>query len=247
MNLEMLKKLKRFIHEVNIVERYQSHIKGIVPIIHKNIPEELNGDFKYADVKGLIVWYVMEFAIPIEEKLGNCDEIENIIDCIISLSETLAELHTNEIVHRDIKPSNLYFHQESWAFGDFGLVAYPEFSGLTEEGDRIGNYATIAPEMRYTDINERDARPADVWSLAKTLWMLLTNNWNDCFEGVYSPNDEKMSISKYIPNIPIKPLEDILSKAICYEPQKRIDINEFLRLVRDYKVLLNEKKKIKKY
>ncbi|ULO04825.1 protein kinase [Paenibacillus sp. 19GGS1-52] len=241
-------KVKRFLNEIKIVEKYQNKIKGIVPIRYKYIPEEFENDFKYSDhFKGLEIWYVMDLAESIENKLGNCDELEIIIDCLISLSETLAELHKHRIVHRDIKPSNIYYYKNKWAFGDFGLVAYPEFDdGLTQINDRIGNYATIAPEMRRVKLAE-DARPADVWSLAKTLWMLLTNNWVSCFEGLYNSKDEAISITKYWTNVPIAHLEKILERAIRYEPQHRVDINEFLVLLNEYKVLLNEKKSILSY
>lgn len=243
-----LKKVKRFLNEIKIVERYQNKIKGVIPIRYKHIPNELKiNDFDKlefsADMTRLELWYVMDIGMPIKLKLGNCNDTEVIIDCLISLSETLSELHKHHIVHRDIKPSNLYYYKESWAYGDFGLVAYPEFDSLTKVGERIGNYATIAPEMRHIKEVD-DARPADVWSLAKTLWMLLTNNYEDCFEGLYDSNDDAISIKRYCSDVPISPLEEILKKAIKYNPDDRVNVDEFLELLIDYKECLNERKRI---
>lgn len=243
------KKVNRFLNEIKIVEKFQDEIKGIIPLLHKSIPDEIKDEFEYTDnLKGTELWYVMELAEPISEKLSTCDDLEVIIDCLISLSKTLQELHSHRIVHRDIKPSNIYYHRDKWAFGDFGLVAYPDFEDnkLTGKDERVGNYATIAPEMRRAGQVE-DARPADVWSLAKTLWMLITKNESYCFEGSYNRENEAISISKYWKNMPIFPLHDILESATRYEQKDRVDIKKFLSMLMDYKELLVEKKSILSY
>ncbi|CAM4279778.1 protein kinase domain-containing protein [Saccharibacillus endophyticus] len=246
---EDVRKIKRFLNEIKIVEKYQYKIKGIVPIVFKFIPEKINGDFEYTkDLKGVEVWYVMELAEPVSERLSDCDDLKEIIDCVISLSETLEELHRNKIVHRDIKPSNIYYYKSEWAFGDFGLVAYPDFENdaLTKINERLGNHATIAPEMRRAGQVE-DARPADVWSLAKTLWMLLTKNSDLCFEGTYSRSDKEISIAKYWKEWPISSLHDILEISTSYEPKSRIDITEFSTLLKEYKEMIMHKGRILSY
>lgn len=246
-----IKKIKRFIDEIAIVEKYQGNIKGIVPIVYNYIPEVLKNtlsNLKKIDddtlngLKGTEVWYVMKLATPIKEKIESEQNVELIIDCMISLSQTLSELHKNNIVHRDIKPSNLYFYNGDWAFGDFGLVEYPEFKGETDKGERIGNYATIAPEMRHINISE-DAKPADVWSMAKTLWMLLTNSFEKSFEGLYNSKDNYVSISEksHYLDIPLQPLENILENVLKYEAEERPDIDAFLNMLTTYKKILQYK------
>ncbi|WP_054943646.1 protein kinase domain-containing protein [Paenibacillus ihuae] len=248
-SIQDAKKVNRFLNEINIVEKFQDKIQGIIPLRYKSIPEKIKDEFEYTeDLKGNELWYVMELAEPIFEKLGTCDDLEVIIDCLISLSKTLVKLHSHRIVHRDIKPSNIYYHRGEWAFGDFGLVAYPDFEDnkLTGKDERVGNYATIAPEMRRAG-QVKDARPADVWSLAKTLWMLITKNESYCFEGSYNRKDEAISISKYWKEVPITLLHDILESATRYEEKDRVDINQFSIMLMEYKELLVEKKSILSY
>ncbi|GAS80318.1 protein kinase domain-containing protein [Paenibacillus amylolyticus] len=243
------KKVKRFLNEIKIVEEFQDNIQGIIPIRYKFIPESMQDGFEYTDdFKGVEIWYVMEIAEPISNKLNGCNDLKEIIDCFISLAETLKELHKHEIVHRDIKPSNIYYYKNTWAFGDFGLVAYPEFENddLTGKDERVGNHATIAPEMRRAG-EVKDARPADVWSLAKTLWMLITKNSTLCFEGTYNRADIEISVAKYWKEWPINLLHDILEKATSYEQKNRINITEFLNLLKEYKKLLVEKMRVLSY
>ncbi|ODP26621.1 Non-specific serine/threonine protein kinase [Paenibacillus nuruki] len=240
------KKVKRFLNEIKVVENYQNKIKGIIPIRYKFIPEKISRDFIYTkDLNGTELWYVMDLAEPIFQKLKNWDDLKVIIDCVISLAETLEELHSHKIVHRDIKPSNLYYYEDNWAFGDFGLVSYPDSEDhkLTAKNERVGNYATIAPEMRRAGQIE-DARPADVWSLAKTLWMLITKEEADGFEGSYNRTDKRLSISSYCERMPTGSLHSILEKATSYNPEDRLNIREFLDLLKKYKEELVHRQKL---
>jgi len=55
-----------------------------------------------------------------------------------------------------------------------GLVTYPQKNPLTEHGRKLGPAGYLAPEMRDS-ADTADPGPADVWALAKTLWVLLTS------------------------------------------------------------------------
>ncbi len=237
-----VKKVKRFINEVKVVEKFQNIIEGIVPILHKHIPKNLDdinsGDI--AKIKGTEFWYVMELAIPIKDKLNENNSVEEVIDCMISLSSTLVKLHGKDIVHRDIKPSNLYSLSESWAFGDFGLVEYPELSGDTSENERIGNYETIAPEMRRLSVESKNSKPADVWSMAKTLVMLLKGGESQYFEGIYSAADDSVSLKNVgrLSRVPLAPLERLIESALKYDPNERVDIAKFLESLIIYREIL---------
>jgi serine/threonine protein kinase len=88
------------------------------------------------------------------------------------IASTLARLHEEGIAHRDIKPTNLYMHEGSWVISDFGLVAIPDGEALTVGARALGPRHFIAPEMLLRP-DAADGRPADVYSLGKTLWCLL--------------------------------------------------------------------------
>jgi serine/threonine protein kinase len=86
---------------------------------------------------------------------------------------TLAGLAAKGIGHRDLKPENLFRHEGRWVIGDFGLATYPGKEPITVGERRLGPLYFIAPEMlREPDV--ADAGPADVYSLAKTLWALAS-------------------------------------------------------------------------
>jgi len=94
--------------------------------------------------------------------LENKLDIEEIVKGIISLSETLEKLHEKDICHRDIKPSNIYYYNNRFAFGDFGLVDFPNNTDDFTKSDKgLGAIFTIAPEMKRNPKNA-DSKKADV-------------------------------------------------------------------------------------
>lgn len=75
---------------------------------------------------------------------------------------------------------------DQFFLADFGLVDDPDKADITSTGEQIGAKRTIAPEMKWSS-QRADGKPADVYSLAKTLWILLTGR-RDSFEGQYDYN-----------------------------------------------------------
>ncbi len=103
-------------------------------------------------------------------------DIKEIVKGVVSLSETLEKLHKKDICHRDIEPSNIYYYNNKFAFGDFGLVDFPDNADDFTKSDKgLGAIFTIASEMKRNP-KKADSKKADVFSLAKTMWMFLTNN-----------------------------------------------------------------------
>ena len=89
----------------------------------------------------------------------------------MQLCETLCALHDKGIHHRDIKPSNIYYYGGRFALGDFGLVDFPD----------------------NDDFTKSDRSKADVFSLAKTLWMFLSDDEKG-FDGAYDYLDQSHSM-----------------------------------------------------
>ena len=94
------------------------------------------------------------------------------VAAIAEIAGTLATLAAEGVGHRDIKPDNLFRLGDQWVIGDFRLVTYPEKNPMTEHGRKLGPVDYMAPEMRQ-DADTAAPGPADVWALAKTLWVLL--------------------------------------------------------------------------
>ena len=202
----------RFNIEVEIARKYASSIPGIIPIID-SCKEEY--------------WYTMPIAINIQEHIHG-HTIEDIVKGVIQLSETLIKLHENEISHRDIKPSNIYFYENRYSFGDFGLVDFPDNSnGFTRSDRALGAMFTIAPEMKR-DPKNSDGKKADVFSLAKTLWMLLSEK-DRGFDGEYNFLDSSHGL-QYIEEYQethLVGIHELLKDATNNTPELRPTIKEF--------------------
>jgi len=233
--IKLLKKVKaksysRFRDEIKIV-RDNSDIKGLLTILDFYLPETLSNSTP---------WYVMPLATPLSLKLAD-ENVTAIIHCFISLSDTLMELHNRKISHRDIKPANIFLLNDIPCYGDFGLVEYPNKNDLTQKGESIGPKWTMAPEMRR-NAEKADSIPADVYSLAKTLWIFLTKQ-NKGFDGQYSKNSV-YSLQNYQPNIYTTPLDELLFDCTNSNPLKRPKIKEFQNRLKDW-LIANENFKIR--
>jgi serine/threonine protein kinase len=117
-------------------------------------------------------WLVTELATPMTEKLSVAN-IRERVEAVSRIADTLGRLHERGISHRDIKPDNLFFANHAWVIGDFGLVDFEKSVPLTEAGRALGPRYFMAPEMLGSP-DTADGCKADVYSLAKTLWVLLT-------------------------------------------------------------------------
>lgn len=214
-NTEIAKEKKsRFKYEIYIVKNFEPQIGGILPIVDCSIED---------------YWYVMPVAEPLMEHIKeNKNSIEEIAQFIISLADVLDDLHQEGVSHRDIKPANIYFYKGQPCFSDFGLVG---FSGQdirhTKTDKGLGAIFTIAPEMKRNPKNA-DGKKADVFSMAKTLWMFLMNNELG-FDGIYDRTDNACSLSKsklYRAEHLVE-LEALLRDATESAPDSRPDIKTF--------------------
>lgn len=206
-------KKSRFENEIHIVCQNKD-IEGIIPIIDYSKEE---------------YWYTMPIAISVIDNIKNEKKtIKEIIKGIIELAETLEKLHSRGIAHRDIKPSNLYFFNNRYCLGDFGLVEFPDDpNDFTRSDKGLGAIFTIAPEMKR-DPKHADAKKADVFSLAKTMWMLLTEDERG-FDGVYNFIDKSHSLRMMdkFKEIHIVEIEEMLTSSTDNDPEVRPDIDTF--------------------
>lgn len=174
--LKYLKVLKpekkaRFLEEIDIVSSTHQKIAGVLPL---------------CDCNREAFWYTMPYAEPVLNHIvAKNDNIQAIVLDYLKLIQTFIDLHNIGIAHRDIKPDNIYFYNDRYYIGDFGLVDYPDKDHQFTKSDQgIGAIFTIAPEMKRDPLHVKDARKADVYSLAKTLWMLITRDEKG-FDGQY--------------------------------------------------------------
>lgn len=206
-------KKSRFVSEIQIARDNCTIIPGIIPVI----------DYSMEDY-----WYTMPIAQPIMDCV-NGKSLDEIIDGVLQLCETLGRLHEKGIHHRDIKPSNIYYYDGRFAFGDFGLVDFPDNDDFTKSDRGLGAIFTIAPEMKRNP-KLADASKADIFSLAKTLWMFLSDDEKG-FDGVYDYLDQSHSL-RYVSRFKkehLVEIDELLKDATENNPDLRPDIHEFTK------------------
>lgn len=223
-------KKSRFIDEINIINQ-NSDIDGIIPIIEYSEKE---------------YWYTMPIAIPVIDYIKNeKKEEKEIIRGVIELAKTLESLHLKDIAHRDIKPSNLYFYKGRYCLGDFGLVEFPDNpNDFTRSDKGLGAVFTIAPEMKR-DPKHADGKKADVFSLAKTMWMLLTGDERG-FDGVYNFLDKSHSL-RSMEEFKEKHTVEIEKLLICStdnNPEERPDMVGFGKQLKEWMTVVDDFDKV---
>lgn len=220
----------RFADEIKIMLQCKD-ISGVLPIL----------DYSYKKRQ-----YIMPVAQPITDVLHKDDSdtiefIVAVVSAFVQLSQTLSELHQKNIAHRDIKPANLYYYNNSFCFGDFGLVEFPENNNDLTHSDRpLGAIFTIAPEMKR-DPKHSDGKKADVYSLAKTLWIILSGEEKG-FEGVYNFNDKQHGL-RFLDKfqmVHLVELEDLLQKSTNNNPDERPTIQQFKSALENYLSILDD-------
>lgn len=204
----------RFVDEINIIKNNWKEINGIIPIIEFSIEQ---------------YWYIMPIAKPVINYIveNNLDIME-IVRETLELCQTLEMLHEKGVSHRDIKPSNIYYFEGIFCLGDFGLVDFPENENDFTRADKgLGAIFTIAPEMKR-DPKNSDGKKADVFSLAKTMWMFLTKDEKG-FDGVYNYLDESHGLRFLNKNkdIHLVEIDELLKDATANDPNARPTMKEF--------------------
>lgn len=196
-------------------------VEGILPLLDSDLRPELDSGRP---------WYAMPLATPLLHAVEGFSARKR-IEAVAEVAETMAQLHARGIAHRDIKPGNLLLYEGRCHIGDFGLVDYPDKTDLTAPREQLGPRWTMAPEMRR-DGDTANPIPADVYSLAKTLWIVITGDENS-FDGQYDAEGD-LSIRKYCGDLYITPLEELLSESTNHRPERRPLMKVFAQRIREW-------------
>ena len=197
---------RRFVREVEEMRRLEGR-DDVLPLVAARVPEE-----------GGQAWLAMPVSIGLASVLAD-QPLEVVIDRLAQVAETLAELAADGRHHRDIKPSNLYADGDRALVGDFGLVEVPGADSITDVAGINGPrhyvpWEVISNEPAY------DVERADVYSLAKTIWVLSTRQ-RFPLPGPQQPSDRASAISGYTPHPLATALDQIIATCTQNDPDLR--------------------------
>ena len=206
---------QRFRQEIQALRQIGSN-PCIVPLLDAGLPE--------APSRARPAWLAMPIAIPLAESLSQ-SALFDVVTAVAEIANTLADLHESlHLHHRDIKPSNLYLLDGRPSISDFGLADLPEADELTMTGRPLGPRFFLADEM-IVDSKGADPAPADVFSLAKTLWVLCVDQrWPP--QGEQQASNEAYSIGRYRPHPLAGQLDQLVERCTRYEAHERPSMKE---------------------
>ncbi len=201
---------QRFRQEIEILRQIGDH-PNIMPLLDAHLPVEPS--------KACPAWLAMPVAKPLANSLSQ-SALSEVVATVAKIANTLADLHERlKLHHRDLKPSNLYLLDGYPLISDFGLVDLPEADDLTLSGQPLGPRFFVSDEM-IGDPKGADPGPADVFSLAKTLWVMCTDQrWPP--QGEQRASNESCSINRYRPHPLARLLDELIERCTKHEPQVR--------------------------
>lgn len=170
-------------------QRLKREIETMIKLRNSNIDVVEILDF---NIESGHSWYIMRRGVTLSETLEKKkfqDNNERII-LVLQIIKIVCQVHSQGYAHRDLKLENILIFNEKIELADFGIVWHPDFTeNLTEDRERVGNWKTIAPELKRSNIIVNDYKPSDVFSVTKVAWMILALDF-DCFDGQYNLDTE---------------------------------------------------------
>ena len=165
--------------ERTLVENFQNEAVAIDRVRHPNIISRL-GHGTARDLKGTVFHYlVLEYLAGGDLQMVLRREplpIQRALSYIEQVCAGLGYAHSQGVIHRDIKPQNILLTADhsTAKIADFGVA---RFSIADSPITRVGTNIYAPPEHSPLNLGrgtERLTAAADIYSLAKTVYTLLT-------------------------------------------------------------------------
>jgi serine/threonine protein kinase len=205
---------QRFVREIEFLRRLED-TTGVLPVIAAHLPDKPSAKDK--------AWLAMPRATLLSEALAEAS-LATVVSALAVIARTLARLAADGVAHRDIKPDNLYERAGEWLVGDFGLVALPGVSDLTEPNRPLGPVNYRPYEMLANPANA-DPHAADVYAFGKTLWVLATGQ-NYPPPGHQRADVRNFSIADLRPHRHAELLDGLIDRATRPDPAARPAMGE---------------------
>ncbi|MEN3334980.1 MAG: eukaryotic-like serine/threonine-protein kinase [Blastocatellia bacterium] len=166
--------------EQTLIENFQNEAVALDKVRHPNIIRRL-GHGTAADLEGTAFHYLVLEYMPGGDLLGLCRHHALALDEALlyfqQVCEALAFAHSRQVIHRDLKPQNLLLSADKKVIkiADFGVAKLTH--DASDEITRVGTNVYAPPE-HHPDApdqpRERLTPSADIYSLAKTVYTVLT-------------------------------------------------------------------------
>jgi serine/threonine protein kinase len=200
---------KRFVREISFLKTLEDKT-GILPLVDAYLPEHPSSQDR--------PWLAMPIATGIADALAGAP-LESVVEAMSQIATTMARLADLGVSHRDLKPPNLYRLEDAWLVGDFGLVKIPDIDELTRSGRPLGP-AHFTPYEMIQNPRDADPRPADVYSLGKTLWVLGTEQRFPP-QGHQRADARGFTISDFRPHSHAAALDGLVDRMTRLQPSER--------------------------
>lgn len=224
--------------ERTLIENFQNEATALDLVRHLNVINRL-GHGTAIDLRGTIFHYLVIEYLPGGDIFKLCKNqpmpLKATLFYLEQVCKGLTHAHRVGVIHRDIKPQNLLLTKDrrTVKIADFGVAKIGSFEGsITRVGTNIYAAPEHNPQLQTAQLISGDANfthlkltpAADVYSLAKTVYVMLTGESPRRFSG-HSIKDLPSSISN-------QPWADgvlrVLQKATRTNPNERYDsVKEF--------------------
>ncbi|MEF3109159.1 serine/threonine-protein kinase [Raoultella sp. WB_B2P2-3] len=216
--LKILKKpnstsINRFNDEILTLKKIESLNDDTINVINITDSYQL-------DEKDIPPWYAMPKAISLEDYIKKHSPAPlSILKGMLEICIAIESIHKHGIFHRDIKPDNIIIHKNKWYLCDFGIATFPNKQKVTKEGEKLGSLHFHAPEMLMTS-EQHSGESADVYSFAKTLWVLLSG-YKFPIAGELRIDRPEVLLSTYCQMENIHYLDSAISECTRFNPSER--------------------------
>lgn len=226
------------------VELFQREVRNSMVLRHRNVVRLLDHGFSRGAFF-LVLEYCDGGSVDrLMTQRGGQLPVDEAVEIALQALEGLEYAHNVEVpfvrqkaggygpgrglIHRDVKPANLFL--SGWGsgrvvkVGDYGLAKGFEEAGLsggTRTGDVAGTWQFMC---RKQVIGYKNAAPeVDVWSLAASLYQMLTGQLPRDFPDSRDPwlvvlEDDPVQILKRNPKL-TRPLAELIDHALREEPE----------------------------
>ncbi len=221
---------------------FQREIRNSMALSHRHVARMLDHGFAHGAFFMVLEYCDGGTVEELRSQRGGVLPVDEAVEIVLQALEGLAYCHTADIpfvkqkgggygpgkglVHRDVKPANLFL--TGWGsgrvvkVGDFGMAkAFAEsgLSGGTRTGDVGGTYEFMC---RQQVAFYKDAGPeVDVWSLAASLYYLLTGStprdFGDGDKCLAVLEADPVPVRQRNPQLPAK-LAEVIDEALKEEP-----------------------------